>query len=459
MILSSSANFLRFWLCDSIRNRIFDSLDSQDLATLRLVCHDFSSKVTPRLFEEVKLNLTASALTRPSRIAALERLGHHVNTLELTMKRCPDSVLPPLINLYGEETSFSYRPQVAPNASGAAKYGSTEVADLLVKQYPPLFHSSTNVPAFVRALNALPNLRHLRISCPSNQVAPKCRTTVDYALISLRMAIERAKLPHLNTISYAPIYPAGLLYMQPLHGFGGTPASVRRWAQIQHMSIDMELADTAGPSRADQLKTLHNYLRNFAGFLRSFHFKWRGEKGPSPISLDSEPGIFSSRGAASAMPSSGTAIRFTALHRLDVSNAEVDASQISAFISQHRKTLEEFKFEAIRFRSGDWDEALRPLARWRRSLRPKPSPRVHPGEAMEVPLMLSPVNLKTPMVDIRTVVEEAEEEAAACEHARNRHSAFQKWLTRVKINRAKEQIRGGSESMRGLLRRSIPWHQ
>lgn len=382
-------------------------------------------------------------------MATLKRIGRHVEQLNLSLPRTQETLLPPLINGHGDEVGFVYAPQHSSNASSAAKYGSGDVGDLLVKQYPPLFHASTNVPAFVRALNSMPNLSHLSISCPTLDVPPACRTTVDYALISLRLSIERASLPRLDTLSFSPIYPAGLFYMQPVHGPGATPASGRRWAQIRHLSIAIESSMVARPLRSDQLKSLHNYLRNFAGYLKSFHFKWRGEKGPSPMSLDSEPGIFDRNMSGHADRSAGTAIRFTALNHLDVQNAEVDASQISAFISEHHRTLEEFNFESIKFRTGDWDEALSPLAKWRRSLKG----RTQGQDSMDVPLIFSPMgqDKESPTVNIREAIESHQPDR----QGGGRKSTLQKWLAKTSIGRTKSQLRGGP--VRSLLRRSIPW--
>lgn len=446
LILSSSSIFLRFWLVDTVRDTLLDSLDQHDLAKLRLVCHDFSQKIAPRLFVHLDIQFRNSTFSRPSRIAALERIGHHTHSLELKLPRTADTFLPPLINANGEEEAFVYKPNVSPTASASVKYGSDDAAVLLVKQYPPLFHSSTNVPAFVRALTALPNLARLTVNSPSSEVT-QCqgwRSTVDYALISLRIAIERAPLYNLDTLSFSPIHPSGLLYMQP-HGVGGNPGSVRRWSQIRHMSIDMESSPIERSVRSDQLKTLHHYLRTFAGSLSSFHFRWHGPKGPSPMSLDTEPGIFPGNQETGAGAKDGTAIKFKALHHVNVQNAEIDASQISAFICSHRRTLEEFNFESIKLRSGDWEQALSPLAKMRQSRMYRPKAE----EPMEVPIILS-----VPFQATRTVVASP---GVRREPEATKHPMIQRWITKAKVIKAKEHLKEGSEHMRSLLRHSIPW--
>lgn len=441
---------MRFWLVDNIRESVLDALSPADLCNLRLVCHDFSQKIAPKLFRTLRVHFKANTFTKPSRIAALERIGPCARTLEFVLPRTQNTVLPPLINASGEEATFTYQPNASTNAPASSKFGSAEVADLLVKQYPPIFHSATNVSSFVRALNSLPFLSHICIRCPSYEFPCGARSVVDFALISLRVAIERAALTCMDTLSFAPIHPEGLFYMQPLFGAGANPGSMRRWVQIRKMSIDMEASeyDAENGSRRDQLKTLHNYLRNFARTLTSFHFRWQGAKGPSPMSIDTEPGVFapSSPGArAGGKPPKKTAIRFTALSHVNVENAVVDAAQISAFIDQHRRTLEEFKFESIRLRTGDWDEALSPFTKLQRGGKSKIK---HEG-TMEVPLMLSPSDGSpatpgkgnTPLdLDFRP----------------ERSTPFQKWLSRARTSKAKEQLREGSVHLKHFLRQSLP---
>lgn len=397
---------------------------------------------------------------RPSRIAALERIGHHTHYLDLRLHRNAETFLPPLINASGEEEAFAYTPNASSTASAAAKYGSEQIADMLVKQYPPLFHSSTNVPSFVRALSALRNLREVDVSSTSTSVTEGRRSTVDYALISLRVALERAPLPHLDTLSFSPIYPSGLLYMQPLNSLGATPASVKRWSHIRHLSIAMESSSLDKSTRSDQLKTLHNYLRTFAGSLSSFHFRWHGCKGPSPISLDSEPGIFfppqTKDRNARTYPSTkdNIAIKFTALHHVNVQNAEVDASQISAFICQHRRTLEEFKFESIKLRTGNWEQALSPLAKFKKMRKDE----VKLDEKMEVPIMLSVPVVKpepTPMVDVN-VGEDANAEEQ--KPAPRRKSVLQRLLSMAKARKARDLPREADEQhIKSIFRTSVPW--
>ncbi|KAH9880567.1 hypothetical protein IAQ61_000860 [Plenodomus lingam] len=399
LVLSNSSVFLRFWLNDQCRDNLLEHLGPQDLSSFRLVCHDFSSKAAPRLFEALGVTFKPSSFSKPARMEALSRIGRHVKTFTFRMPHGPDTFLPPLIDPFtGTERQFLYEPQIqtpqpGPSATKVPKYGSWELQDLLVKQYPPLFHAATNVPAFVAAFSHLTNLTHLTISCPGSRHAPRHRrSAVDYALISLRIAVERAPLSALCSLSLQPMHPGGLLYLHPMHGFGSTPSSAKRWAQIRSLSMTMDcipLSDAvplSPRSRAhslEHLRILHAYLRTLSRRLTRLSFRWLGARGPSPLSLDTDTATERETETCMLTPSpphhlpdkpthphSPTKpahpprpLLFPALHTLTLSNSTSTAPQIAAFISAHARTLVDFNFEAVTLKVGDWDDALRPLTR------------------------------------------------------------------------------------------------
>ncbi|KAK8153854.1 hypothetical protein BKA80DRAFT_210548 [Phyllosticta citrichinensis] len=460
LIMSNSPAFLRFWLSDECRERFLSHVNRPELSALRLVCHDCSSRVAPFLFEELSVTFRPSSFSKATRMEALERIGHHVRTFNFRMLRTPATFLPPVIDpATGEQICLDYEPQI-PNSSANSgrakqpKYGTWELTDLLVKQYPPLFHAATNVPAFIRALTVMPFLSHLRIDCPNQDDAPcSGRTAVDYALISLRMAVERAPLQDLDTLTLTAMHPAGLLYLRPNMGPGSTPASTKRWGQIRNLTMNME--PSSALSHAEHMRILNSYLRQFAHGVTKFHFRWLGEKGPSPLSLGRESskrppnggaGHHGRHGRSSKDRTDPCTLRFAKLRDMELENAVMDASQISAFIDRHRRTLVDFNFEAITLRSGTWDDALAPLTKmagneaWKQ--------RGGGGEQhefMDVPIVLSSVGLRP------------EQLAAAGKGVRL--TKIERWLGTCKTaSRAKEQIKGCEEHMRKFLRgAAFPW--
>jgi hypothetical protein len=432
---------LRFWLDEDVRNAFLAQVDREDLPNVRLTCLDFGAKAAPFLFEEVSVSFQPSTFTRPARVAALERIGHHVKTFSFNMSHGPETFLPPLIDpMTGEEQEFEYVPQAQqPNTLAGKvkqpKYGTWEMTDLLLKQYPPLFHASTHIPAFLRTLAEMPNLEHLKVNCPGQEAAQRYRRScVDYALISLRVAVERSDLPNLSALTFERIHANGLFYFMPQHGFGATPRSPRTWSQIKRLSINMDSVGVPSNSatQTEHLRTLSAFFRPFSRSVTRIAFRWNGKKGPSPLTLDSEPSMQPYYRAGSAgspippppppktplisfgAPSSGglftpppspprqrihrsmtdpSTVRprpaprplvFPALRSLSLENCIVDATQLATLITRHGRKLTDFSFESISLRSGDWDAALAPLTRitgsesWKRKA----------VEVMDVPVVL-----------------------------------------------------------------------
>lgn len=397
--MSLGSAFLRFWLTDNARDTFLSFIPKEEIPSFRLACHDFSVRSAPRLFEDIKITFRTSIFTKPSRMAALDRIGHHVQTLAFIMPHSSETFLPPLIDpLTGEEAMFIYQPQVQATQGSSSHpssptYGSWEMTDLLVKQYSPLFHAAANVPSFIRAFSTLTNLRHLKISCPKQEPGQHYRRdVVDYALISLRIAVERSNLPLLDTLSLNSIHPGALLYLNPLMGFGSRPNSIKKWRQIRKLAIHMDSVPYASPP-FDHLRLMHSYLQIFAASITKFVFRWHGPKSLCPLSLDKET-CLQERSPRLACPRrchlALRPLKFEKLRDMEVENIIVDASLISSFITAHRHTLRDFKYEDTRLRSGTWDQALAPLTRISGSEKWKEKTE----EVMDVPLVLSPVGLE-----------------------------------------------------------------
>ena len=396
IVLSGSSAFTRFWLSDNCRDRVLSCFDKSDLANLRLVCHKFSDHATAPLFEDVNVKFKSSTFTKPARMAALERIGHHVRTLSFNIPHSAETFLPPLIDpSTGEEKVLTYVPQ-APDTHTTKKkelkYGSWEMTDLVVKQYPPLFHAATNVASFVRAFGAMPFIRHVKISCPGQQAVERDRrSVVDYALVSLRIAIERAQLRSLNSLTLAPIHPAGLFYLKPMLNYGSTPGSGRRWAQVQKLVIQLDSFKVDSKTSKDHLKVVHTYLRGFSSSLTHCSFRWNGRRGLDPFTLDTDSCIQPEATEHPLARSRRIApLRFPKLQNVELENATMDASQISGFLTRHRRAIADVMFENVHLRSGTWDDALAPLTQisgnddWKQKQE----------EMMDVPIVYSPVDVE-----------------------------------------------------------------
>lgn len=455
--MSSGSAFLQFWWTDNTRKSFLSHVQKDDLYSLRLACHDFSIRAAPLLFTEVAVTFRPGSFTKPARMAALQRIGHHVRTLQFNMPHSPETFLPPLLDpVTGEEQMFVYTPHIQSSRTSGSrlsvpKYGSWEMTDLLVKQYPPLFHAATDVPSFIRAFAAMPCMTHLAISCPGQDTAQRYRrSVVDYALISVRIAAERASLPSLNTLSLLPIHPAGVFYLRPSMGFGTLPDSIKRWAQIRKLAIHMDSCPFTPGTSIDHLRFLNSYLLLFKSSLKRFFFRWKGTKGPSPLSFSTEPCFLPSPShntSSAACPTRSThpprPLNFPKLRYMELENAVLDASQISTFITSHRRTLYEFNFEDVILRSGSWDVALAPLTRISGSEKWKQKAE----EVMDVPIILSPVGLGK--VEMEQVLWEAEKEQSRLTE-RRLFGGLQKVGSK-----GREFFWGGPEHMKKFLRSSV----
>lgn len=392
--------FLRFWWTGRPRDTFLSYLPKEDLASTRLACHDFAVRAAPALFEDIKVEFRTSVFSKPSRMAALQRIGHHVRALTFSMPHTPETFLPPLLDPEtGDEEIFIYVPYVESSLGSATRlsnptYGSWEMTDMLVKQYPPLFHAAANVPSFIRAFSSVPNLKRLRISCPGQEPSQRYRRSiVDYALISVRIAIERTRLLALDTLSLDSVHVGAVLYLNPTAGFGALPNSTKRWRQIKILDILMDSVPFSPHPPTDHLKILHSYLQVFSPSLEKINYRWQGSKGLCPFTLhdeiclqESSPNLACPRRCHVALPP----LKFQRLHEMEIDNIIIDASQVSGFITSHRHTLSDFKFENTQLRSGSWNEALKPLTRISGSEKWKEKTE----EVMDVPLILSPIGLQ-----------------------------------------------------------------
>lgn len=360
--------------------------------------------MAPQLFQSLTVDFRSNTLSKPSRMEALDRIGHHARTLNFSMPHGTHTFLPPLVDpLSGEQLDFVYEPDLGLHRSAAdrmsiPKYGSWEMTELLVKQYPPLFHAATNVPSFVRALTAMPKLRHIKVSTPGQERAQRYRKdVVDYALISLRIAIERSPLRRLEKLSLSEVHPAAVQHLNPIMGPGSRPDALRRWRQIKDLTIHMDTIAHGEKQRTEHLKLLHSYLQTFSQSLERLTFHWKGAKGLFPLALSAEHCLTMSSPAQACPKRCHLALRplkFAKLIFMEVANVTTDAAQVSSFILAHRRSISEFNFEGTTLRDGTWDEALAPLTRlsgsdkWKNQ-RP-------PVEVMDVPLILSPLDAPCP---------------------------------------------------------------
>ncbi|SPN97302.1 uncharacterized protein DNG_00816 [Cephalotrichum gorgonifer] len=376
---TTQQTFYSLWQDEAISDGLSRHLTNTDLSNLRLASSACCNIVTKRLFLRTNVTFTANTFTKPSRVQALSRIGHHIEHLTFYLPHSEATFLPPLINPEtGHEINFLYTPHTSmASVLTRPKYANSDLADILTLQYPPLFHAATNVPSFINAFKHFPNMRHLTIKCPGQDARERYRRDiVDYALISLRIAVERTPLEKLSKLSLVSMHPAAFNYLRHLPGFGCVPSGIRRWRQIRKLYISVESWDFYSPNPGlDQLKVIDDFIRSFSGNLEKFTFTWAGVfKGPCPLSLRSDPLFQPPRHSQklfnevtspmSPLPSppARKAIHFPKLRYIQMRNATMTSTQLSDLVAAHRETVKEFEFESVALLDGgSWDDALAPL--------------------------------------------------------------------------------------------------
>ncbi len=256
------------------------------------------------------------------------------------------------------------------------KFANSSLGEILMLQYPPLFHAASNVPSFINAMKHLPNMRHITIKTPGQDPKERYRRDiVDYALISLRTSLERAPLHKLTKLTLSSVHPSAFIYLRHTSGFGCLPSAVRRWQQIRKLHVSVEAWDFYGPAPGlDHLKLIDDFIRSFAACLDKFTFAWLGRKGPCPLSLAADP-LFAPPRASQKLsyevtspmsplppPPPRKPIDFRRVRYLAVRNTTMSASQVADLVAAHRHCVREFDFENVVLVKGDsWDDALAPL--------------------------------------------------------------------------------------------------
>ncbi|KAI9789605.1 MAG: hypothetical protein M1816_005914 [Peltula sp. TS41687] len=110
---TDGAAFLHFWWTDRTKKAFLTQLPSEDLASLRRACHDFSVRAAPFLLADPTITFRSSTFTKPARMVALECIGHYIRTLTFVMPHTAETFLLPLIHpITGEPKIFVYKPQL-----------------------------------------------------------------------------------------------------------------------------------------------------------------------------------------------------------------------------------------------------------------------------------------------------------------------------------------------------------
>lgn len=324
---------------DGIFERLLGYLRTQDVCSLRRTSSAYCNLVTARLFEKLFFTFRLNSLTERSRIQALSRIGQHVSHLTFNFPHSQETALPRLLDVEsGEEVGFRYVPRrLTPSfvlQSSRRRCAQAELEQILTLHYPALFHQSTDIQSFYCFLRMLPRLQHLSITCPGQKYDLHRKDIVDYALISLRIALEHGRLARLEELRLF-VHPTMFLNVRPVPGFGSTPQASRCWRKIRrlHISVTNWNVWPAPMSASSHLHLVIDFIRIYmlSGNLEALSLSWHGERRGPCLDL---PMSFHKAG-----------VQGQRLRCLTIRNATISVHQLAMLYS----TTQELKLIDVRF--------------------------------------------------------------------------------------------------------------
>ena len=248
-------------------------------------------------------------------------------------------------------------------------FGSKSVDTLALHNYGIMLMAAMDASQFTRALACMENLTSLIVSCPGTPMGePGRRCVVDYALWSLRTAVERARLLTLRVVILDPVHLTGLQYLLPgTLAVGNVINSRQIWSQVKTLSMTIsawkELANGPPTLYKTNLKFLHQFLEHFTN-IEELAFCWTREaRSICPLTLDLLPYRNPRLATKPARDSSvvNGRLTFPRLSRLRLENIGVDACDLRSFLSRHLAHFREWFLDDVSFINGTLEEALRPV--------------------------------------------------------------------------------------------------
>lgn len=353
-----------------IRSKIFAHLSPEDITSLRMVSSRLNKLTTPTVFKT--LTVTFHALTfSPDRLVSLERIGHNVETLKFIFPHTEATYMPPMLDPESRRLVTLIHEPYARHDGGQQGhiFRRKRIDALALHNYGIILMAAVNIHQFTQALSSMKNLKALIVSCPGTPMGdPGRRCIVDYALWSLRSAVERAGLQNLRRVSLDPIHLAGVQYFLPgVLAVGSVISSRRVWRQVRKISLTVsawkELANGTPAKYKTHLKLLHQFLEYF-NHVEELTFSWTREaRWICPLTLDLLP---SRNPLMASKPASDRFIvnrplTFPNLNTLRLENVGMNASDLKSFLSRHTSKFKAWFLEDVYFVNGSLEEALEPL--------------------------------------------------------------------------------------------------
>ena len=302
----------------AIRRQIFYHLDhGRTLRTVRCVSrvlHDLIDHHLDRLFQDLYVH---APLNPGDSLGSLRVIAPfcHTLTIKVGYRQNEHSALSISgSNDNGERDSVLHHRNASPvgrypSALGRSsrKYPTVQSGTPSSIPLSPLCPVSNRIRdterlRWTNILSHFHRLRHLTLRV-NGDPAWSGQTHIEATLVDLRVAVENAGLSCLRTLILSPIHAMGIVHLR-WSGFGAfgetSTLSAQTWQRISVLEVCMHspLGTGALSSTQERMFTqiFHDYVRSFAPTLRCLRFKWLGNReGPSPLTLDLEPGFTSLR--------------------------------------------------------------------------------------------------------------------------------------------------------------------
>jgi hypothetical protein len=311
-----------------LRQLLLEHLDDGSLRRMRLVSrvlHYIISRYPDRIFKQIYIStpwfdhsdMSSLNAVAPFCRTLTVKIGHEKPHAESRLRKLLKRLRPNSDPGSVKEQSISARERwrmVRTKLAISSRRSSPSSVALSVDQNPATTASTTSASSkqprssrlsgksarhvWISFLFRCERLQSIVVSTDGKHGWPG-KTHIDDDLTDLRLALEAVYLPHVRHVHLTPVYAMGIIHLR-WSGFGVFGALAAKpfnvWSNLH--TLDVQLGNPFSAknklSESQQVmfkKILYDYLLSFAETLKCLRFVWFGEDGPSPMTLELEPGL------------------------------------------------------------------------------------------------------------------------------------------------------------------------
>lgn len=309
-----------------LRQILLEYLDDCSMRRMRLVSrvlHNIISGYPDRIFQQLYVSAPWSGHTDMSSLYAVApfcrtltvKIGYEKSHIESRPRKLlqrlrpnsdPDSVKEHIISAQErwrtvrKVLAISGRRSSPSNATLSVDRTSATTSSTTSSKQPASSRMSETSArhAWLEVLSRCEQLQNIVISTNGKPGWPG-KTHVEDDLLDLRVALETAYLPHVHCVRLTPMHAMGIIHLR-WSGFGAFGALAVKpfnvWSNLHTLDVQLENPFSAKqrlsePQEVMFKKILYDYMLSFAETLKRLRFVWLDEDGPSPMTLELEPGL------------------------------------------------------------------------------------------------------------------------------------------------------------------------